>query len=640
MKLPSVKEARDQWGITKLDVTHHDQNIDNTRILLQAKFNKIIQDIRNNEYIIGLNQYDLNDNEIYAIHMMLLLHENIILAEENNTVKYVYIDSFAKLGLGIKAFGFYWLDIDLARYIRKKYKINNDKIFQDICFILNTLMGYAFRNNSSISNKNIINIFTLANNLFMTMDQFLIALTVLIQNRIVLFNRYDVNGNFKFLFCDYLSIAIDQRLKVLQQMIQKNEQEVMQEKTINEDNIQDDNTIKEADRESLLKLKYTLESGEKVEIDNNELNNQFSLLINYFKSKQNSYDKYYMIPSNIVKNDTALMKQILKNKLFNHPNIIFQPHNYEANKNIQYEYQYVNHNLKKESFSDYCIYRFVSYKIVKIIQLFLKRYTNISYSLPQIINVLNFIHKKFIQYIGNSNSSLCNITDKIKFTGNWFSTAGFLDKQEYIDILYFLKDIGIIYMTDINNSEKQVSLNIQLTHKYDNLTIAAEQAVKQMIEYYKTQQNNKNNIEIENNNENLNESLNNEISTNIDNNNSEKYQLENKKLIEEIKQLKQQNDQLIQENNQLLTDNTQLLLKLSDYRKFNLLLKDIDITTLKQQIELQMSILFNQVNNELNNVIQLNTQDNKQLLQQLNCQKQIFNLITNTEHNIKHYFFN
>ena len=262
MKLPSIKEARDQWGITKLDVTHHDQNINNTKMLLQAKFNKIIQDIKTNEYIIGLNQYDLNDTEIYAIHMMLLLHENIILTEENNTVKYVYIDGFAKLGLGIKAFGFYWLDIDLARYIRKKYHIHNDKVFQDICFILNTLMGYAFRNNSSISNKNIINIFTLANNLFMTMDQFLIALTILSQNKIILFNRFDVNGNFKFLFCEYLSIAIDQRLKILKQLA---ESKKLQNMSIQEE-IKEQQPQKDVDQESLLKLKQTLESGDKDEI--------------------------------------------------------------------------------------------------------------------------------------------------------------------------------------------------------------------------------------------------------------------------------------------------------------------------------------------------------------------------------------
>ena len=228
---------------------------------------------------------------------------------------------------------------------------------------------------------------------------------------------------------------------------------------------------------------------------------------------------------------------------------------------------------------------------------------------------------------------LYNITDKIKFIGNWFSTSGFLDKQECIDILKFLDNIGIIRITDMNNSEKQFSLNIELTHNYDNLNIPVEQITEKMLNFYNSKINTQSNQNIKSE-QNIKYDQN--IDDNIEQNNN---QIDIEEIKNENDQLKQEIEKIKQENNQLVKDNTQLLINLSDYRKFNFLLKDIDILTIKRQIELQMSVLFNQVNHELNNIIQVNEQDNKKLLLQLNCQKQIFNLITTTENNLKSYFF-
>lgn len=629
MKIPSIKEARDKWGITKLEIARHDQNIDNTYMLLKPKLNLILKDIKENEYIVGLKQYNLADDEIYAIHMMLICNENIILTEENGTVKYVYIDAVAKEGLGIKAFGFYWLDMDVARYIRKKYKLGNEKVFQDICFILNTLMGYAFRNNSSVSNKNIINIYMLANNLFMKMDQFLIALTVLSRNDIVLFNRHDVTGNFKFKFCQYLSSEIESRLSCI----------LNKQNNIEENEAKESDEVDEIDEDILLQLKTVMESKEKISsfsIDSKKLENAYNKLIDYFKSKQNEYDKYYKLPQN---DYTSIFKLVLRNKLINHPNIIFRPHNIEANKNIQYEYQYVDAELKKENFSDYCIFRFVPSKIIKIIDLYIKR-NNINLSIANVINVLDFIHRKFYQFILDNKLNkitLKNIQEKIEFISNWFTTSGFLSKEEYLNSLMFLHNIGILNISHIINTPKQLTFNIQLTHRYDNLNSSAEDIVS-VIESHIQSQNTLTEKNIINEDTKI-------YSDNIDKLDTNELRLflsqaldKNNKLENLIKELNNKFDLLYQENENLTKDNIALLLRLSNIRKINSLFKNNDMDVIKEKIQLQISLLTNKVYKELSQLIDLDNTEDKQALLKLNCQKQILQYLNVTENNILQFF--
>ena len=159
-----------------------------------------------------------------------------------------------------------------------------------------------------------------------------------------------------------------------------------------------------------------------------------------------------------------------------------------------------------------------------------------------------------------------------------FSTSGFLDKQECIDILKFLDNIGIIRITDMNNSEKQLSLNIELTHNYDNLNIPVEQITEKMLNFYNSKINTQSNQNIKSE-QNIKYDQN--IDDNIEQNNN---QIDIEEIKNENDQLKQEIEKIKQENNQLVKDNTQLLINLSDYRKFNFLLKDIDIFKLMNKI--------------------------------------------------------
>ena len=58
MKVPTIDNARNQWNITKIDVSQYDQSIDSMRVILQQKYTNILNDIKTNNYIIGLNQYN------------------------------------------------------------------------------------------------------------------------------------------------------------------------------------------------------------------------------------------------------------------------------------------------------------------------------------------------------------------------------------------------------------------------------------------------------------------------------------------------------------------------------------------------------------------------------------------------------
>ena len=602
MKVPTIDNARNQWNITKIDVSQYDQSIDSMRVILQQKYTNILNDIKTNNYIIGLNQYNLSKEEIYAIHMMLILNENIILQEENSYVKYVYINADMKANLTINnAYGLYWLSEDISQYIYTRYKmLNDDKVYQDICFILNTLIGYAYQHKSSISNQNIFNIYTLAKQLFMHLDQFLIALTVLKIHKIIDFQILDHNLNYKFKFCEYISNYIESQLFQAKQ-IDNNQNEIKEKLFIN---ISDNN---------LDVLSY----------------------INYIK--KNCNNEYILLSLTDIKDNLHRVR--LKNQICHHSHIIFQPHNFDSDKKIMYAYQYIEDTNKKfNNFADYCIFRFVPHRFVKVLS-----YLWIKYGIQvDFINTMLFLdacYKKLDYAIF------------VKVNSNVFKSLGMTDYGDFINIVNVLISTELIEVNNLRVTNKMISFQIKLKNnyfdlKYEELLSTLDNnmshSIKKIIQFNNSgiipndnnediNLNKNNNINInssslkeennnfdkENNNQQLNESI------NIKEENYNEKLLDNINIQENNKQLNDNNniiEELKKQNEKLIIDNSYLLTQLAQIHNFN----NKDLNRIQLDISTLISILINNIIKELQ-VKDINI---------INSQKNIIKLILNLEDEI------
>lgn len=495
MKIPSIKTAHDTWGMTKIEVSQHDQIIDSMRVILQQKYMLIVRDIKYNGSIVGLSQYDLSNDEIYAMHMMLINNENIVLQEEHGYAKYIYTNSAAKEGLGMRAFGLYWLSDDLIKHLYKKYKMNNPKMFQSVCFILNTLMGYAYQHKASVSNENTFNINNLARSLFMSMDQFLLALTILRMHGIVKFQRVDHNFTFKFMFCDMIANDIETQLSIakteeitsdedlynfnesteqIDSMKINNEQdtqysicdndnnaEVLQQ--LNNDLSQNNETISNANTDI-----NPEESNESINSEENktQLDNVVAETIEYLK--QHAMTAYISLPLTSVVD--AFDKALIKNRISHHPNVIFQPTNFDGVKKVQYIYQYIEDPQKKvDNFSDYCIYRFINQRLVKVLQIMWRKY-NFKVDLIDTLWTLDYL-------IRHGDTKLFN-----KFNSKIFKHTGIIvdDFTEYKYIIDALTAFELIDVTSVHINSKRFLIHIRLFNVKEYMAMNYQELVELM----------------------------------------------------------------------------------------------------------------------------------------------------------------
>lgn len=498
MKIPSIKTAHDTWGMTKIEVSQHDQIIDSMRVILQQKYMLIVRDIKHNGSIVGLSQYDLSNDEIYAMHMMLIVNENIVLQEEHGYAKYIYTNSAAKEGLGMRAFGLYWLSDDLIKHLYKKYKMNNPKMFRSVCFILNTLMGYAYQHKASVSNENTFNINNLARSLFMSMDQFLLALTILRMHGIVKFQRVDHNFTFKFMFCDMIANDIETQLSIaktkeitsdedLYNFNENTEQQIDNVKINNEQDNQYSICDNDNNAEVLQQLNNDLsqnnkvinntntntdinteESNEKINNEENktQLDNVVAETIEYLK--QHATTTYISLPLTSVID--ACDKALIKNKISHHPNVIFQPTNFDGVKKVQYIYQYIEDPQKKiNNFSDYCIYRFINQRLVKALQIMWQKY-NFKVDLIDILWTLDYL-------IRHGDTKLFN-----KFNSKLFKHMGIIvdDFTEYKCIIDVLTAFELIDVTSVHINSKRFLIHIRLFNVKEYMAMNYQELVELM----------------------------------------------------------------------------------------------------------------------------------------------------------------
>lgn len=663
MYVPNVKEARSKWGITAIDVKVYDNQFKNLQAYLKPTFSRIISDIKRDEYIVGLQQYNLSEQDMYALHMMLILHENIILTEENNTVKYVWINAAAKEGLGIKAYGLYWLNLELIQQMKRTFKITNPHILRDMCFILNICIGFAFKNNSPISNNNIININKLAWNLFMPFDQFLIALTVLTYNKILILNRVNSAGDYKFKFCNLIFTDIKEKLALINTKVQ-----------IDTDQQYSDN--EEVDKQTLYKLKNVLESGEKyidkLETFSDNINEEFfkkeyDKIIDYLKFRHTQTNQYYKLPQED-KYD-IIFKVVLQNQLFSHPNISFQ---YIDNT---YEFRYIDTKLKTKYFADYCKYKNISYNVVQALHIYFTKY---KHKFPNI----NFVDIITLFDILNTKK-LFNVKDI-----TLFNQFGFFNEKQYIRDLFILNSFQLISINNLGNisinSDLQSLSTNKLIFKLESMrvNVLSDSILNKIVQDKEVILNNisqeniidintVNNIDenenVDENKNDINENDKDDTSKNnindideddidkddideddysdindnendcndINENNSIEYI---QHLLSNIHTLEKENDALTQQteklrniNIDLMKDNAHLLLSRSlndnlnkNYKKF------------KQNIEYQFNMLFNQLIHELDNFA---SNDYKMELIRLNYQASMSKLIHNTKENILNTIF-
>ena len=495
MKIPSIKTAHDTWGMTKIEVSQHDQIIDSMRVILQQKYMLIVRDIKHNGSIVGLSQYDLRNDEVYAMHMMLINNENIVLQEEHGYVKYIYTNSAAKEGLGMRAFGLYWLSDDLIKHLYKKYKMNNPKMFQSVCFVLNTLMGYAYQHKASVSNENIFNINNLARSLFMPMDQFLLALTILRMHGIVKFQRIDHNFTFKFMFCDMIANDIETQLSIakteevtsdedlynfnesaeqINSMEINNEQDTQYSICDNDNNaevLQQLNNDLSQNNEVINSVNIDInseESNEKINSEENktQLNNVVAETIEYLK--QHAMTAYISLPLTSIVD--AFDKALIKNRISHHPNVIFQPTNFDGVKKVQYIYQYIEDPQKKvDNFSDYCIYRFINQRLVKVLQIMWQKY-NFKVDLIDTLWTLDYL-------IRHGDTKLFN-----KFNSKIFKHTGIIvdDFTEYKCIIDALTAFELIDVTSVHINSKRFLIHIRLFNVKEYMAMNYQELVELM----------------------------------------------------------------------------------------------------------------------------------------------------------------
>ena len=459
MKIPSIINAHDCWNITQIDVSQHDSYINNLKKNLKDKYNTIINDIKINNSIIGLSQYNLSKKETQAIHMMLILNDNIMLQEENHYAKYIYVNENMKISYGLKAFNLNWLNDNISQFLYKKYKLFNNEIYRDIGFILNTLMGYAYYHKSSISNQNVFNIFTLAKQLFMSLDQFLIALTVLRMHKIINFQLIDHEFNYKFRFCEYISNYIETQLK-------------------------------QSDYANILNDEELLF----INISDNKL--EILPYINHIKTNCNN--NYILLSLSDINDNTYKIR--LRNQICHHSHIIFRPHSFENDKKIMYEYQYVDDiNKKYKYFSDYCIFRFIPQPVVKVLSsLWVKYGIQVDF-----INAMFFLNTCFKKL---------DYDKYTKFNSNIFKQLGMTDYSDFINILNVLISTQFIDVINLRVANKILSFHIKLKNNYRKLAYNEllnvldkniQISVQQIIRFHSSEtiNNNENNI----NNEKINE---------------------------------------------------------------------------------------------------------------------------------------
>lgn len=495
MKIPSIKTAHDTWGMTKIEVSQHDQIIDSMRVILQQKYMLIVRDIKHNGSIVGLSQYDLSNDEIYAMHMLLINNENIVLQEEHGYAKYIYTNSAAKEGLGMRAFGLYWLSDDLIKHLYKKYKMNNPKMFQSVCFILNTLMGYAYQHKASVSNENTFNINNLARSLFMSMDQFLLALTILRMHGIVKFQRIDHNFTFKFMFCDMIANDIETQLSIAKteevtsdedlynfnesteqiNNVKINDEQDTQYSICDNDNnaevLQQLNNDLSQNNKTINSVNMDINSEESNESINSEenttqLDNVVAETIEYLK--QHATTAYISLPLAAVVD--VFDKALIKNRISHHPNVIFQPTNFDGVKKIQYIYQYIEDPQKKvDNFSDYCIYRFINQRLVKVLQIIWQKY-NFKVDLIDTLWTLDYL-------IRHGDTKLFN-----KFNSKIFKHTGIIvdDFTEYKCIIDVLTAFELIDITSVHINSKRFLIHIRLFNVKEYMAMNYQELVELM----------------------------------------------------------------------------------------------------------------------------------------------------------------
>ena len=665
MKLPTLKEARDLWNVTKIDISQHDQAIDSLRVILQQKYMVIIRDIKNKGSIVGLSQYKLNTDEAYAMHMMLILNDNVILQEENGFAKYTYVNNTAKEGSGIKAFGLYWLSDEVIHFLYKRHKMHNQKVFQDTCFILNNLIGFAFQHKSSVSNDNVFNLNSLARNLFMQMDQFLLAISTLRINKLVYFKRVDHNFNFKFDFCEFIANDIESQLSMAKI--------ATEEHIMEENNLIENNYVKN-DNDSINNI-----SDENTKI--NILDSIEQELIEYLKKETTIY--YSPLLASVFDrkdiNINVMERNIVRNKLSHHPQIIFRPQNFDSTKKISYVYQYVTDDRKQTNFSDYCIFRFVIQRVCQALQQLWKKY-DLKIDMIDILWILDhFNHKLNTKTYARFNSAL------LKQLGVIYE-----DNSKYVEILKFLQSLKMIDVININCSSKRFSCDVKLIDKENYTQLKQTELVSyfdtcineylsqskqdELISHFNTcvnkylsldhneeinkkstdtksfkekssdkESSNKEFFKTESldtkilNEENLSDDdslKDNDLNKNLlsdesvaennslavkENINNSSLESANKILLDNIKLLQQEKEKLVK-------DNANLLVQLTELRNNSSL---TNINLLKQNISNNISLLLNNVITEIHNMNQ-----STEFSIKLNSQKHIIKMITDMEQNL------
>lgn len=657
MKLPTLKEARDLWNVTKIDISQHDQAIDSLRVILQQKYMVIIRDIKNKGSIVGLSQYKLNTDEAYAMHMMLILNDNVILQEENGFAKYTYVNNTAKEGLGIKAFGLYWLSDEVIHFLYKRHKMHNQKVFQDTCFILNNLIGFAFQHKSSVSNDNVFNMNSLARNLFMQMDQFLLAISTLRINKLVYFKRVDHNFNFKFDFCEFIANDIESQLSMAKI--------ATEEHIMEENNLIENNYVKNDDNVNI---------NDNISEENTKINILDSIeqeLIEYLKKETTIY--YSPLLASVFDrkdiNINVMERNIVRNKLSHHPQIVFRPQNFDSTKKISYVYQYVTDDRKQKNFSDYCIFRFVIQRVCQALQQLWKKY-NLKIDMIDMLWILDhFNHKLNTKTYARFNSAL------LKQLGVIYE-----DNNKYVEILKLLQSLNMIDVTNINCSSKRFSFDVKLIDKerytqlkqnelvsyfdtcineylsqlkQDELVSHVNTCVNECLSSSSNEEINKVFLDIKSTDikfsdkestdkEFLNTKIFNEgtssvndsledknlLSKNVSENNflvkeekinNSSFESTNKILIDNIKLLQQEKEKLVK-------DNANLLVQLTELRNNSSL---INVNLLKQNISNNISLLLNNVITEIHNMNQ-----SAEFSIKLNSQKHIIKMITDMEQNL------
>ena len=347
----------------------------------------------------------------------------------------------------------------------------------------------------------------------------------------------------------------------------------------------------------------------------------------------------------------------LKNQICHHSHIIFQPHNFESDKKIIYEYQYVDDISKKyKNFSDYCIFRFIPQRIVKVLSelwicygiqvdfintmlvldMFLKKltydkYDKLNSSAFKLLGMTDY--SDFINIINVLISTQIIDVINLRVTNKMLSFKAKL-KNDYTDLKY--NELFNILDTNIHNSVQQIiQLNNETSSTNKQLVSSEQEFIWFKDDPFK--ESSKDNISNDNfsseNNINEDDTCNNfkNIDTkDEDSNNLSKKNINEKEMDNNMNTNQQQinNDlQALQEQNRkLILDNSELLSNISKLRRFHG--KDID--QMKTDISNQMSILVNNVIKELteltNNNIAINNQKNI-IKVILNCETKINDIL-------------